>query len=190
MTKAEIRKKYLEKRRALTDEAYETVSDQLSQGFFNANDLQSIRLLHIYLPIRRLLEPDTNRIIAKVRTEFPLIQIVIPFVNYTTSTLDNYLLADQEIVENKWGIPEPIGGTKIMPQNLDMVVVPLLAFDEAGHRIGYGKGFYDKLLVTCREDCKKVGLSPFPPLVSIADTGEHDRKLDLVITPTRIYSFS
>jgi 5-formyltetrahydrofolate cyclo-ligase len=44
------------------------------------------------------------------------------------------------------------------PELLDMIIIPLLAFDEKGYRVGYGKGFYDRYLKECRDDCLKIGL--------------------------------
>ena len=67
--------------------------------------------------------------------------------------------------------------------------MPLLCFDAAGHRVGYGKGFYDKFLSKCRPDCTKIGLSYFPPVEAIAATGGHDIMLDICVTPEKTYQF-
>ena len=68
-----------------------------------------------------------------------------------------------------------------------MVLVPLLAFDTKGYRVGYGKGFYDRFL--SKIDVKKVGISLFEAVECIADVHEDDIRLDLCITPKQIYSF-
>jgi 5-formyltetrahydrofolate cyclo-ligase len=65
----------------------------------------------------------------------------------------------------------------------------LLAFDVKGNRVGYGKGYFDKYLKECREDCIKVGLSYYEPLDSIDDANEFDVPLDFCITPQRTYVF-
>ena len=70
-----------------------------------------------------------------------------------------------------------------------MVILPLLAFDQQGYRVGYGKGFYDKFLSGCREDCLKVGFSYFEPIETIDDCNEFDVPLDLCITPQNVYVF-
>lgn len=72
---------------------------------------------------------------------------------------------------------------------LDAVLVPLIAFDARGFRVGYGKGFYDRFLKTCRADCLKIGLSLFPPVEKIADTADFDVKLDACATPEKIWRF-
>ena len=66
---------------------------------------------------------------------------------------------------------------------------PLLAFDEQGHRVGYGKGFYDKLLSKCKPDCKRIGLSLLEPTSKIDDINPHDGILHACITPSKTWDF-
>lgn len=70
-----------------------------------------------------------------------------------------------------------------------MVLVPLLSFDRRGHRVGYGKGYYDRFLRKCRPDCQKVGLSIFEPIDEISDANENDEPLDAAVTPTATIRF-
>ncbi len=70
-----------------------------------------------------------------------------------------------------------------------MVFVPLLAFDEKGHRVGYGKGFYDKFLSECKPEVLKIGLSFFESETLISDVLTTDIQLDLCVTPSKIYNF-
>jgi 5-formyltetrahydrofolate cyclo-ligase len=65
----------------------------------------------------------------------------------------------------------------------------LLAFDLQGQRVGYGKGYYDKFLKTCRPDCAKIGLSLFDPEKEITSTTTLDVPLNLCITPARVFKF-
>ena len=73
--------------------------------------------------------------------------------------------------------------------NIDVVFVPLLAFDKLGHRVGYGKGFYDKFLRGCRPKIIKIGLSFFEIEKPIEDTHLNDVNLDYCVTPKHIYMF-
>jgi 5-formyltetrahydrofolate cyclo-ligase len=88
-----------------------------------------------------------------------------------------------------WGIPEPVGGTVVQPTDFDIVLIPLLAFDKYGHRVGYGKGFYDRYLLNCRPDCLKIGISLFDPVDLIEDAESHDIPLDIAICPAKMYDF-
>ena len=86
-------------------------------------------------------------------------------------------------------IPEPKQGIPTPTDKIALVIVPLLAFDKSGARVGYGKGFYDKFLKGCRPDCKKIGLSFFEPIEQISDTNEFDINLTHCITPNKLYQF-
>jgi len=190
MTKAALRKLYLQKRLALSESATVQLSKQLSKTSFLCTDLSGIGVLHTFLPIKKNKEPDTFYIIDRIRRENPSIQLSIPKVNEENGLLENYYWeGHDQLRENKWGIPEPQHGIPTPPEKIDMVLVPLLVFDQQGHRVGYGKGYYDRFLTTCRKDCKKIGLSFFRPIELISPSEEHDQKLDQVITPGRNYQF-
>jgi|TARA_B100001093_G_C26807375_1_gene1006076 5-formyltetrahydrofolate cyclo-ligase len=117
-------------------------------------------------------------------------QIVIPKI-VDDYELEHYLLADQTpLKRSHWGIPEPQSGIKINSNQIDVVFVPLLIFDLQGHRIGYGKGYYDRFLAKCRKETIKVGLSYFDPIERIEDIQPHDIPMNFGITKDRIYKFS
>ena len=102
----------------------------------------------------------------------------------------NYLLTDQtRIIKNQWNIPEPVDGIQIAAQQLDAVFIPLLALDKSGHRVGYGKGFYDRFLSRCKKDIIKIGVSFYGPVEEISDVYTSDIPLDYCVTPNRIYDF-
>ena len=69
------------------------------------------------------------------------------------------------------------------------VFVPLLCCDSQGHRVGYGKGFYDNFLGNCNQEVLKIGLSLFDIESSIDDIHEKDIALDICVTPSSIYYF-
>ena len=91
--------------------------------------------------------------------------------------------------QNEFGIPEPIYGNICEISKIDYVFVPLLCFDEEGNRVGYGQGFYDKFLSSCKDNCIKIGLSHFDPVYKIEDCNDMDIKLDFCITPNKTYAF-
>ena len=116
--------------------------------------------------------------------------IVIPKSNFEDCSLTNFLLTDNtKIKTNHYDIPEPVDGIEVPNHKLDVVFIPLLAFDKKGNRVGYGKGFYDKMLKTCKPDCIKVGLSLFKAENEISDIYEGDQALNYCVTPNKIYSF-
>ena len=91
-----------------------------------------------------------------------------------------------ELIEAGWNIREPASRELVPTDVIDVVLVPLLCFDRRGHRVGYGKGYYDRFLASCRGNCQKIGLSYFPPVDEIEDTTSHDVRLDSCITPDEV----
>jgi len=191
MTKQELRKIYSQKRAALSEAEYGHLNFQLYQNFFSTIDLSFVKVLHTFLPIIKKKEVDTWLILDRIRREFPHIRISIPKVNSQTGVFDGFYFEGlHQLALNEWGIQEPKQGIPTEPEKIDLVLIPLLAYDKNGHRVGYGKGFYDKFLSTCRSDCKKIGLSFFDVEEKISDANQVDIKLDLCITPTQIIQFN
>ena len=190
MTKAELRKKYILQRNALTEADYFECNRRLCDSFFSHVNLTAVKVLHTFLPMEKKREPDTWLIIDRIRRDFQSIRISIPKVNLKSAELEHFYLESRHRVRHsEWGIPEPEGGVPTPIEKIDMVIVPLLAFDQSGHRIGFGKGYYDKFLIKCRKDARKVGLSFFPPELQIKGLESHDIALDCCITPYRMYNF-
>ena len=184
MTKAELRKIYLAKMKNLSPSERDEKSRLISDTFFASFDLTKIKFLHCFLPIEKFNEIDTRIIFERVWREFPQIETLVPRVNFQTNEIENLTFTPRtELVQNNWQIPEPAHNESAASEKIDAVLVPLLCFDSHGFRVGYGKGFYDKLLANCRTDCLKIGLSFFPPVENIADVNEFDIKLDFCVTP-------
>lgn len=185
MTKKELRKIYLGKRMELSDAQCQQLSQEICDELFRVVQLSRVRVLHTFLPIRKTKEVDTRLIIDRIRSVFPQIMISVPRINNNTSELEHYYYESPEQLEtNTWGIPEPVKGVPTPVEKIDVVLVPLLVFDRQKHRLGYGRGFYDRFLAGCRPDCLKVGLSFFGMEEKIDDISEKDVALDVVITPS------
>lgn len=190
LTKKDIRREFLEKRMNTPDSQIKTLNAQLL-GQCRQLDFSPYRLAHIFLPITEKKEVDTHAIVDYARGAFPGMQWVISRSDMAHSTMQHYLWEAQTVLEkNAYGIPEPTGGQPIAPAELDVVFVPLLAFDTAGHRIGYGKGMYDRFLEQCRPDVVTIGLSLFDPVTAISDIGAWDIPLSIVVTPDSIFHFT
>jgi 5-formyltetrahydrofolate cyclo-ligase len=190
MKKQEIRKKYLEKRKQLGPEERTLMSRRIAGFFFDQIYNENFGHIHLFLPINKFNEVDTWVFVEEIKAKELPVKIVISRSDLESGQMTNYLLNSQtRLVENKWGVPEPETGELCDNLLIDMVLVPLLAFDMKGHRIGYGKGFYDRFLRTCRKDALKVGLSYEGPVGLIEDSGENDVALDCAITPEKIHWF-
>ena len=190
MLKADLRKDYLTRQRSFSATERLEKSQQISEQFFQYFSLESLRLLHIFIPIEKNNEIETRFIYEKIRHEFPNIKTVTPRIKPETNEIESIeFSAKTQLLLNKWQIPEPVENNLVEPSQIDLVLVPLLCFDQKGFRVGYGKGFYDKFLAICRPDCQKIGLSYFPPVEEVSDTNSHDIKLDYCLTPNKIWKF-
>jgi 5-formyltetrahydrofolate cyclo-ligase len=193
MTKAQIRTEYLQKRKQLSEDLYFDLSQKLSDQFFFYfhSKLLKINSLHTFLPIEKNREPNTNFILKILFQRFKKIKVVVPKTDFQLNILTHFEIDDQTLFEeNKYGIPEPISEEEVEVNEIDLVLVPLLAFDQNGHRIGYGGGFYDKFLSKTRPNCVKIGLSFFDPIDTIIEYENTDIPLDFCITPSKIWDFS
>jgi 5-formyltetrahydrofolate cyclo-ligase len=190
MTKEELRKIYLQKRLALSEGEYSNLNRSLASNLISNIDLSGTRVLHTFLPIQKTKEPNTWLLIDEVKARHPSVQVSVPRINNQNSSLDNFFLeSSAQLQPNIWGIPEPKEGKPTPTDQIDVVLVPLLAFDVKGNRVGYGRGFYDKFLATLKESCLKIGLSFFPPVSNISNLHPMDLPLDAAITPTEVFKF-
>ena len=99
-------------------------------------------------------------------------------------------LTDNTIIKkNQYNIPEPVDGIEISIDKIEVVFIPLLAFDKKGNRVGYGKGFYDRFLAKCKPKTIKIGLSFFEAETEISNVFESDISLDYCVTPKMVYIF-
>lgn len=191
MLKSALRKIYLDRRKSLSAIEREKKSRQLADLFFDSFDLSRIKFLHCFLPIEKFGEINTRIIFERIWRDFSQIETVAPSVNFQTDEIESLVFQpDTNLVQNVWRIDEPMHNKFIETGKIDLVVVPLLCFDERGFRVGYGKGFYDKFLKNCRADCLKVGLSYFAPVDEIADAEVFDVRLNSCLTPPKKYKFA
>lgn len=187
MTKAELRSIYKLKRQALSNKDVEDLSLNI------ANQLLKLAIwnksfYHVFLTIEEQKEVKTDFILNILSGKDK--HIIVSKSDFETGLLTNYLLTDStRIKTNKYHIPEPVDGIEISNDQIEVVFIPLLAFDQQGHRVGYGKGFYDRFLKACKPETIKIGLSFFEADTEISDVYEGDISLDYCVTPNKSYSF-
>ena len=185
--KSDLRSHYLKLRSKFTSQQIDNFSIEIVNRCLELN-LWNKSIYHLFMASEQNNEIDTSILMSVLQGKDK--QIVIPKI-LDDYELEHYLLADQTpLKRNHWGIPEPQSGIKINSNQIDVVFVPLLIFDLQGHRIGYGKGYYDRFLAKCRKETIKVGFSYFDPIERIEDIQSHDIPINFVITRDRIYEFS
>lgn len=184
--KLELRKQALAQRKSLTEHQFDQLSEALLAAF-KTLDFSNINSIHLFLPILHHNEPNTFLFIDWLQLNHPKIDVVVPKADFDINTMSNYVFKDlADLKNNHYQIPEP-QNAKPFNGVPDLVLVPLLAFDQKGYRVGYGKGFYDRFLQNI--NTQKIGLSFFEPVPQINDVHLNDIRLDKCITPNKIYSF-
>jgi 5-formyltetrahydrofolate cyclo-ligase len=187
MTKKELRKVATEQRRSLSDAEVAEYSKTLLDHF-SSFDLSGIKTIHVFIPIAEKKEPDTFIFIDWLAIHHPQIKIIVPKADFGTALMSSYVYAGKEaLIKNLYNILEPQKG-ELHTGDVDLVLIPMLAFDQRGYRVGYGKGFYDRFLLNIKT--QKVGLSFFGAADLIDDVDEYDVRMDFCITPEKIYEFN
>lgn len=187
MTKKEIRALYKQKRLTLSPSELATRSEQIGDLIFSNFQLEG-KIISLFLPIERHKEINTYYILEKGLSIGA--KIGLPKTILEDHSLKHYQFESHtQLAVNSIGIPEPTHGKTISPSQFDYVFVPLLAIDLNGHRIGYGKGYYDRFLKKCSPNCKFIGLNLFDEFVQIDDVDSHDIELHYCISPSHIIRF-
>jgi 5-formyltetrahydrofolate cyclo-ligase len=194
ITKAALRRAALPPRQALAPAEVARRSALLSAQLFAQFPVNAWRWLHVFLPLARKNEPDTWAIIRRIWAELPGVRLAAPVVQADGISLKHYeLTPTTALAANRWGIPEPVAdpATEIAPAQLDAVLVPLLACDQQGQRVGYGGGFYDRFLAQCRPDALFIGLNILDdvPVPALADVLPTDVPLHALLTPGGVWKF-
>lgn len=186
--KKEIRNIYKEKRTKLLSNAINKMDD-LMLIQFQQLPIVIPSVIMTYAPLEDLKEFNPQLITDYCFFKNPVQTLLYPVIGPEDELLSIIVNDSTPFVKNKYGIDEPMDGVDIFPEEIDLVIVPLLAFDKSGYRVGYGKGYYDKFLKECRSDVIKIGFSYFPPIPMIEDVNAFDVKLDYCVTPETFYEF-
>lgn len=193
MTKKQIRNFYHEKRMALSAEVIADLQQKIFNRFLSVK-LPEFKNILTYSALVKKNEFDISLINRYVHSINPFAMFALPRIReiYEMDAINVELNADDinsPTASNQYGILEPINGTILETMEIDIVFVPLLAFDENGYRVGYGKGYYDRFLSRCRKDILRIGFSFFEAEPVIEDIDNYDVPLNLCITPLNVYEF-
>ena len=187
MLKSEIRSFYKEKRSGLSPNEIERISSQVQALVWDSFSFKD-KYVHLFLPIERQKEINTYGLLEDIIKQGG--HPVVASSNFSDLSMRLFLYeGESQLTLNNIGIPEPKNGLEIQAEELDFVFVPLLGLNDKGFRVGYGKGFYDRLLVRCKPECVFIGLHLFDEFTQVDDLHENDIALHMCITPKGIYDF-
>ncbi|MEH6763502.1 MAG: 5-formyltetrahydrofolate cyclo-ligase [Aequorivita antarctica] len=181
-----LRLKYKKLRENLSEDSIEEMSLQIANQALKLPIWDKI-YYHIFLPISGKKEVNTDYLMHILQGKDK--SIVVSKADFSTGEMKHFLLQENTVLQiSNYGIPEPVSGIEISPEMLEVVFVPLLAYGQNGHRIGYGKGFYDRFLKKCSATAVFVGLSFFEPEPEIFFEAT-DMPLNFCVTPRKILDF-
>ena len=188
MTKQELRYKYKFLRKELDDATIDELSRACFRILFANFDLTN-NLVGIFLPIQAKKEPNTFLLIAELLKEKT--SYFAPKIDVGEDVLNFYPIRNLDhIALGPYQIPEPLSEEKIELNKLNIILIPLFCFDSKGNRVGYGKGYYDRLLENAPQHLVKIGISLFDEIEIIDDVRDNDIPLDYAITPKKMIQFA
>ena len=175
MDKKMLRREIREKKRAMSEEQIVHASRNLAEQFMNTRQYKESKTIYGYLPYNQ--EVRTVPILQQALKDGK--RVAVPKV-YGDEMRFIYI-ADFDCLEcSEMGIPEPIVDAPIADDRTALVLMPGIAFDSQGHRIGYGGGFYDKFLAA-EPDHPTVALCYDFQMFPCLETDAHDIPVDIVL---------
>ena len=175
MNKTELRKSIRTRKRAMTETEIREKSEALGRLFLQSEEYRNARSIYGYLPYNQ--EVRTVAMLEQALRDGK--RVAVP--KCYGDEMRFIWMEDLSLVEKGYaGIPEPIADGPIADDETALVLMPGMAFDREGHRIGYGGGFYDKFLAR-EENHPKVALCYDFQMVPHLETEEYDIPVDKVI---------
>jgi len=185
MPKRFIRAQFLAERRSRSIETCLSASVEIQQRFLRSDLFCRAKCLALYSAIHNEVLTDT---VSRHAIEIGKTLVYPRIKDNDLEFVKVSSLAD--LVPGSFGVMEPRGDQLVPIEELSLVVVPGVAFDLSGHRLGYGRGFYDRALAACREDCVKVGFAYDAQLLAKLPSAIHDQTLSTLMTESRTLIFA
>ena len=185
MPKRPIRSRFLVERKSLPVADCVSLSAEIQQRFLQSGQFRDAGCLALYSAIHNEVSTD-----AVARRALQLGKTLV-YPRVGEQHLEFFQVLDLgDLAVGAFGVLEP-RGTKPLPiAGIDLIVVPGIVFDQFGHRLGYGRGFYDRALAACRPDCLKVGFAYDAQLVEKLPAAQHDKTLSVLVTESRTLYFA
>ncbi len=171
--KERLRKEILRKRIEYSDRF--DANKKIVERIRELEEFKKAKTVLLYYPIKG--EPDITPLFYEIKER----KGRVAFPKIKGDEIEAVEVNDlEDLRKGKFNIPEPAGGGKISPEELDIVFVPGIVFDMELYRIGFGKGFYDRFLKNVK--CPKVGVAYSFQIVNSFPHSPWDVPLDIIVT--------
>ena len=145
----------MRRKQQLSTEQYEQRSQEIEGRCVEVLSSLDYNTIHLYLPIARNREPNTFDLIRRLA---PDKTVAVSRTDFEMKSMHFFRFTDRlDIKENHLGIPEPVSGTQVEQDEIEVLIMPMVAADRTGNRVGYGGGYYDRLLAEMKNPVKKLG---------------------------------
>ncbi len=178
--KDQIRKQVLAARSRLTPDERRSRSAEIERRLFGLPEFRAAPLVLFFASFQS--EVETHFMVRRALAEGR--RVALPKVQGRDLALLEIRSFDSDVSPGAWGIPEPDRGEPVRPEDLGLVIVPGAVFDQAGNRVGYGAGYYDRLLASYRGPT--VALAFELQVVSSVPAERHDVPVGKIVTEKRI----
>jgi len=181
-TKSQLRKRMLNVRNTMSEEEIKNKSRAIMNKLTCMDEYKNSKVIFVYMSFKN--EVDTTDLISKMLEDNK--RVVIPY----TDTVNTVIIPSEiksiheDLTLSHFGYYEPVFEKirRIEPGELDLIIVPGVVFDRNNNRIGFGKGYYDKILSRKRSDAKAIAVAYDFQVLDEVPSEPHDIKMDMIIT--------
>mgnify|MGYP001437148863 CR=1 FL=1 len=184
--KQTLKSEISEKRKALSKEEIKEKSSKIKENLYSLEEFKKAKNILFYVSFND--EVDTHEIIKELLANKEK-NIIVPYVVKNNPILQLSEIKNFNELEPKtWGILEPKDEfiRKFDIENVDLVIIPGIVFDQNGHRIGYGYGYYDRFLKKLDKNVVKIGFGFEFQIVDKIPEEKHDVPVDIMVTEKRV----
>ncbi len=178
--KKQIRKELLIQRDGLAPEQRSSKSREIEERLFALPEFRAARVVMFFASFRSEVEtlPMIRRALAEGK------RVVLPKVAGRDLALFEIRDVDRDVQTGTWGIPEPVQGAPVAIKDIDFLIVPGAVFDERGNRLGYGAGYYDRILANYGGPTAALAFEM--QIVSNVPVAAHDVPVQKIVTERRV----
>lgn len=186
LLKKEFRKKVISERKKQNPDIINSNSQLIFQNLLKLDEIKKAKIVMAYLDFNN--EVETDSIINYLLSKEQKVVVPISIVKERKLFLSEIKDIETEVSIGTYGIREPKLEfiRPVNSQDIDIVIVPAVAYDTNGYRLGYGGGYYDRFLDSLRDDCLTVGIAFEIQIFDEVPKEDHDAQLDYIITEKRI----
>lgn len=183
--KKRLRQECLEKRSGLSQDEVREKSERIMARLFELDEFKKANFIMFYVDFKN--EVMTQDAIAKALSMGK--RVAVPKTVKDEGLWAIEIKSLDDLSAGALGILEPTKlENRVDPEELDLVIVPGVAFDRKGHRLGFGAGYYDRFLPKLRPGVKKIAVAFEVQLVDSVPAEEHDIRMDAILTEEQLIS--